>query len=49
MGTQYYVVLGDERVEGPFPTKREARRRAAELTTNEVGLNYRVRVVQAGD
>lgn len=49
MGMKYYVVLGEECVEGPFPSKADARRRAAVLSTNEVGLNYRVRGVSASD
>lgn len=43
MASQYFVMLGDEQVAGPFPTRPEADRRAAELTTNEVGLHYRVK------
>lgn len=49
MGMEYYVVLGEECVEGPFGSKADARRRAAILTTNEVGLNYRVRGVYSSD
>lgn len=45
MTTTYYVVLNGDRVDGPFPTRAEADRRAAQLTTNEVGLHYRVRAV----
>lgn len=43
MPTTYYVVLDGDRVEGPFATRADATRRAAQLTTNEVGLHYRVR------
>ena len=40
--SHYYVMLGEEVVEGPFESRAEARRYADELTTNEVGLQYRV-------
>lgn len=43
MSVEYYVTLNDELVEGPFRTREAASRRAAELTTNEVGLHYRVK------
>lgn len=49
MGMEYYIILGDECVEGPFPTKAEARRRAASLTTYEVGLHYRIRAKPTND
>ena len=45
MATVFYVYLGDKQVEGPFATREEASRRAADLATNEVGLNYRVKRV----
>ena len=45
MGVQYYVYLGEKRVEGPFDSHKAANRRAAELATNEVGLSYRVKRV----
>lgn len=43
--TVYYVTHGGERVEGPFESRREAKRRADELMTNEVGLSYEVEPV----
>lgn len=43
MAREYFVMLGDEQVAGPFETRPEADRRAAELSTNEVGLQYRVK------
>lgn len=41
----YYVTLDGERVEGPFETREEAKQRADEMTTNEVGLAYTVESV----
>jgi hypothetical protein len=38
----YYVVSGESVVEGPFETYDEAQRRRADLSTNEVGVTYRV-------
>lgn len=49
MAMEYYVVLGDDQVAGPFETRATAAREAAERTTNEVGLQYRVKAVPAGD
>lgn len=46
MASVYYVYLGDEQVDGPFETRKEASQRAADLATNEVGLNYRVKRVR---
>lgn len=43
--TEYYVTHRGERVDGPFESRRAAKRRADELMTNEVGLTYRVEVV----
>lgn len=43
--TVYYVTHRGERVEGPFESRREAKRLADELMTNEVGLAYEVEPV----
>jgi hypothetical protein len=40
--TEYYVTVGDDVVEGPFETRKEAKRRKDELSTNEIGVRYRV-------
>lgn len=37
---------GGERVAGPFETRREAKRHADELMTNEVGITYEVEAVR---
>jgi len=44
--TNYYVERGDERVEGPFDTYAEAKQRADELSTSDVGLAYTVESVR---
>lgn len=44
--TDYYVVRGDTCVEGPFATHREAKERADELSTSDVGLAYTVKAVR---
>ncbi|MFB6210157.1 MAG: hypothetical protein ABEI76_01325 [Halobacteriales archaeon] len=48
MSTEYYVTVDGDRVEGPFDRKKEARRRAAELSTNEIYLTYMVEAATAG-
>lgn len=40
--TVYYVVLDEDRIDGPFDSRDAAKARADELTTNEVGLQYMV-------
>jgi hypothetical protein len=40
---KYYVTLNGERVEGPFESRRAAKRCADRRSTNEVGLHYAVR------
>lgn len=40
------MTFRDERVEGPFESRRAAKRRADELMTNEVGLTYEVEAVR---
>ncbi|MFB6301013.1 MAG: hypothetical protein ABEH65_12225 [Halobacteriales archaeon] len=49
MSTEYYVTVDGDRVEGPFDQKDEARRRAAELSTNEIFLTYMVETVDTSD
>lgn len=44
--TEYYVTVQGERVDGPFESRRAAKRRADELMTNEVGLTYEVEAVR---
>lgn len=44
--TEYYVVRGDTRVEGPFDSHREAKERADERSTSDVGLAYTVEAVR---
>lgn len=44
--TDYYVVRGEHRVEGPFDTHAEAKERADELSTSDVGLAYSVQAVR---
>lgn len=44
--TDYYVVRGDTRVEGPFESHAEAKERADELSTSDVGLAYTVEAVR---
>jgi hypothetical protein len=39
----YYVMVGSREVEGPFDSRKDAKRRADELNTNEVGTNYTVK------
>jgi hypothetical protein len=41
--SEYYVMVGSREVEGPFDDRKQAKRRADELNTNEVGTNYTVR------
>lgn len=45
MGTRFYVTVEDDRVEGPFETRSEARSVAAQRATNEVHLQFRVEAV----
>lgn len=45
MGQRFYVTVDGDRFEGPFPDRKQAKRRAAELTTNEVYLTYAVEAV----
>jgi hypothetical protein len=40
--SEYYVMTGENVVEGPFETHREASRRRADLSTTDVGVTYRV-------
>ena len=40
--TEFYVTVDGNVVEGPFETRKEAKRRQDELSTNEVGVRYRV-------
>lgn len=44
--TKYYVVRGEDRVEGPFDTHAAAKKRADELSTSDVGLAYTVESVR---
>ena len=44
--TKYYVVRGEDRVEGPFDTHAAAKKRADELSTSDVGLAYTVEAVR---
>ncbi len=39
---EYYVTANDSRVEGPFESRTEAKRRADELSTTEVLFTYGV-------
>lgn len=39
---EYYIVANDSVVEGPFDTHEEAKKRRADLSTNEVGVTYRI-------
>jgi hypothetical protein len=39
----YYVMVGGREVEGPFDDRTDAKQRADELNTHEVGTNYTVR------
>lgn len=47
MSRVYYVTVDGDRVEGPFEERGEARRRAAELSTNEIYLTYTVEAAEA--
>lgn len=49
MAKQYYVTVNGDRIEGPFDDQDCARRRAAELSTNEVYLTYLVEAVDANE
>ena len=46
MARVYYVTYEGDQVDGPFDSKKEAKARADELMTNEVGLNYDVTAVE---
>ncbi|WP_331233405.1 hypothetical protein [Natronorarus salvus] len=39
---EYYVTANGSRVEGPFETRAEAKRRADDLSTTEVLFSYGV-------
>ncbi|MFB6169909.1 MAG: hypothetical protein ABEJ06_02070 [Haloarculaceae archaeon] len=46
MPTVYYVMVGEERVAGPFETRKEAKQVADRRSTNEVNLTYTVEAVK---
>jgi hypothetical protein len=43
MSDGYYVTVDGHQFEGPFDSRKAAKRRADELNTNEVGGRYRVK------